>query len=377
MAVEIIEIHPEHGDLRKFVNFAIKLYEKNDYYVPSLVVDEINTLTPSKNPAFEFCEAKYFMAYRDGQPVGRIAAIINKVVNERTKENAVRFGFVDFIDDNEVVDALFDVVTKWGKEKGMNVILGPLGFTDMDPEGMLVDGYDQVGTMATIYNFPYYVKHIERLNMKEDAQWVEYKIQIPDDVPEKHQRIGEIVNQKYGIHSARCKSKKELVQKYGHEMFQLINEAYDELYCYSPLSPKQIDHYLKMYVPIVKLNDLSAIVDKDDNLVGVGLAMPSLSDALINGRGKLFPFGWYHLIKSLRGRNKTVDLLLIAVKPEYQNKGVNALIFNDMIRGFIKNGYTQAESNPELHMNQKVQSQWQYFDHVQHKKRKSFKKEII
>ena len=373
MAVEIRVIQPTPAQLKQFVHFGIDLYKGNEYYVPALVIDEIDTLNPAKNPAFDFCESRYFMAFRDGKPVGRIAAIINRQVNERFGQKTVRFGFVDFIDDDEVVDALFDAVKDWGRQKGLDTIVGPLGFTDMDNEGMLTDGFDQLGTMATIYNYPYYNTQMKRMGFEVDASWVEFKVMMPEGIPEKHQRICDIVRRKYGVRNVHFKSKKELVAKYGRALFELINKTYDQLYGYSPLTPKQIDHYIKMYVPIVRLENLSVIVDSDDRLVGLGLAMPSLSKALIKSRGRLFPTGWYHLLKALKAQNDIVDLLLVAVEPEYQSKGVNSLLFTDLIPSFIKQGYKCAETNPELETNQRVQSQWQYFDTTLHKRRCSYK----
>ncbi len=373
MAVEIRVIQPTPAQLKQFVHFGIDLYKGNEYYVPALVIDEIDTLNPAKNPAFDFCESRYFMAFRDGKPVGRIAAIINRQVNERSGKKTVRFGFVDFIDDDEVVDALFDAVKDWGRQKGLDTIVGPLGFTDMDNEGMLTDGFDQLGTMATIYNYPYYNTQMKRMGFEVDASWVEFKVMMPEGIPEKHQRICDIVRRKYGVRNVHFKSKKELVAKYGRALFELINKTYDQLYGYSPLTPKQIDHYIKMYVPIVRLENLSVIVDSDDRLVGLGLAMPSLSKALIKSRGRLFPTGWYHLLKALKAQNDIVDLLLVAVEPEYQSKGVNSLLFTDLIPSFIKQGYKCAETNPELETNQRVQSQWQYFDTTLHKRRCSYK----
>ena len=373
MAVEIRVIQPTPAQLKQFVHFGIDLYKGNEYYVPALVIDEIDTLNPAKNPAFDFCESRYFMAFRDGKPVGRIAAIINRQVNERSGKKTVRFGFVDFIDDDEVVDALFDAVKDWGRQKGLDTIVGPLGFTDMDNEGMLTDGFDQLGTMATIYNYPYYNTQMKRMGFEVDASWVEFKVMMPEGIPDKHQRICDIVRRKYGVRNVHFKSKKKLVAKYGRALFELINKTYDQLYGYSPLTPKQIDHYIKMYVPIVRLENLSVIVDSDDRLVGLGLAMPSLSKALIKSRGRLFPTGWYHLLKALKAQNDIVDLLLVAVEPEYQSKGVNSLLFTDLIPSFIKQGYKCAETNPELETNQRVQSQWQYFDTTLHKRRCSYK----
>ena len=377
MAIEIREIPPVKKELLKFVHYPIdNLYKNNKYYVPALVLDEVGTLTPEQNPAFDFCESVYYMAYKDGKPVGRIAGIINNAVNEKMGEKDLRFGFVDFIDDKEVSSKLFDAVEKWGKARGMKRMVGPLGFTDMDPEGLLVEGYDQVGTMATIYNYPYYVDHIEALGFKKDNDWVEFKIYVPNAIPEKHQRISDIISRKYELQTIKYTSAKKIVRDYGQTIFNLVNEAYMDLYGYSPLTPKQIDHYIKMYVPILRLENVSLIIDKNRELVGVGIALPSMSKALINGRGRMFPTGWLQYLKALKGRNNVVDLMLVAIKPEYQSKGVNALLFTDLIPYFIKNGYEYAESNPELEENQKVQSQWQYFRTEQHKRRRAYIKDI-
>lgn len=375
--VEIRQIQPTKNELLKFIHFPIDvLYKDNDCYVPDLVTDMLGTFSPKENPAFDFCEAAYFMAYRDGKPVGRIAAIINNVVNKRSGKQEGRFGFIDFIDDAEVVDALIDAATTWVKSKGMTCLTGPLGFTDMDPEGMLVEGFDQLSTQATIYNHPYYAKHMERLGFVKDADWIEFKITIPDGIPEKMSRIAQIVSTRYNIKNVHCTSRAQIKKEYGHAIFSLINEAYDTLFGYSPLSEKQIKHYISMYLPFLPLNDLSLVTKEDGELIGVGIAIPSLSKALIKGRGRLFPTGWYHLIKALKGKNDIVDLMLIAVKPEYQSKGVNSLIFCDLIPNFKANGYVYAESNPELESNDKVQKQWEYFDYVQHKRRRAFTKEI-
>ncbi len=376
MSIEIKQINPSPKELCKFVKFGIDLYKGNSYFVPPLVFDEVDTLNPDKNPAFEFCQAKYFMALRNGTPVGRIAGIINTKVNERTGEKSLRFGFVDFIDDAEVVDALFKAVEQWGREQGMTSIVGPMGFSDMDHEGMLTDGFEEMGTMATIYNHPYYPVHMERMGYAKEAGWVEFRIEIPREVPDKYARIAEIVRKKYNLRSLKFTSRKTLKEKYGQALFELINEAYDGLYGYSPLTPRQIDHYIDMYLGILRLDCLSVVVDSDDRLVGVGISLPSLSSALQKGRGRLFPTGWWHLIKALKWKNDVVDLMLVAVKPEYQNKGANAIIFNDMIPSFVKNGYKWAESNPELEDNASVQLQWQYFEYRQHRRRCAFKKSL-
>ncbi|MEE0907972.1 MAG: N-acetyltransferase [Muribaculaceae bacterium] len=375
MAIEIRKIDTK-GGLKKFVKWGIDLYKGNECFVPPLVMDDVNTLDPHNNPAFDFCESIYFMAYDDGKPVGRIAGIINNVVNEKTGKKTLRFGWVDFIDDPRVSEALFRAVEVWGRSKGMEEIVGPLGFSDMDPEGMLVEGFDQEGTMATIYNYPYYPKHLEAMGFEKEADWIEFRMTIPDGIPERYQRISDIIKRKYELSTPKYTSAKKLVKDYGQEIFQLINEAYSELYGYSPLTPRQINRYISMYIPVLRLDNISLIVDKDKKLIGVGIAMPSMSKALIKCRGRMFPFGWIHLLKALRGQNDVVDLLLVAVKPEYQSKGVNSLLFTDLIPCFIKNGYKFAESNPELELNQKVQSQWGYFETRQHKRRRAYRKPL-
>ena len=375
MAIEIRKIDTK-GGLKKFVKWGIDLYKGNECFVPPLVMDDVNTLDPHNNPAFDFCESIYFMAYDDGKPVGRIAGIINNVVNEKTGKKTLRFGWVDFIDDPRVSEALFRAVEVWGRSKGMEEIVGPLGFSDMDPEGMLVEGFDQEGTMATIYNYPYYPKHLEAMGFEKEADWVEFRMTVPDGIPERYQRISDIIKRKYELSTPKYTSAKKLVKDYGQEIFQLINEAYSELYGYSPLTPRHINRYISMYIPVLRLDNISLIVDKDKKLIGVGIAMPSMSKALIKCRGRMFPFGWIHLLKALRGQNDVVDLLLVAVKPEYQSKGVNSLLFTDLIPCFIKNGYKFAESNPELELNQKVQSQWGYFETRQHKRRRAFRKSL-
>ncbi|MFI3239409.1 MAG: N-acetyltransferase [Bacteroidales bacterium] len=376
MSIEIREISTRKGDLKRFIKFTNDLYKENDCYVPPLVMDEINLMTPSKNPAFDFCESIYFMAYRDGKAVGRIAGIINHQVNEKSGEKRVRFGMIDFIDDIEVSRALISAVEQWGKSKGLTEIVGPLGFCDMDKEGMLIEGYDELGTMATIYNYPYYPEHMEQMGFEKAADWHEFKIYIPEAVPEKHQRISDIVAKKFGLSVVKYTDSKKLVKDYGYAIFDLINEAYKDLFGYSTLTQRQIDDYIKQYLPILRLDGLVLIVDKEKTLIGVGITLPSMSRALQKSKGKLFPLGWYHMIKALRGKNTIIDLMLVAVKPEYQGKGVNAFLFSDLIPVYIKNGIEYGESNPELELNNKVQAQWQYFDTKMHKRRRAFKKSI-
>ncbi len=374
--VEIKELTPTKGNLRKFVNFQIDLYKDNAYYVPPLVLDEIDTLTPTKNPAFDFCESAYFAAYKEGRMVGRIAAIINRQVNEKENENNVRFGFVDFIDDKEVSKKLLDAVAEWGRKKGMENMVGPLSFTDLDKEGVLIYGYEELSTMATIYNYPYYIEHFEAYGMTVDSTWLEFVMDVPEGIPDKMNRIADIVKTRFGLRVEKFTSRKVVKEKYGHALFALINETYASLYGYSTLTQRQINAYIKMYLNLLDLDLVSFIVDSKDELVGVGVSMQSMSRALQKSRGKLFPFGWYHLLKGLKGKNDRVDLLLVGIKPEYQGKGVNALLFQDLIPQYIKRGFKWAESNPELADNDKVQGQWQYFAHRNHRKRVALKCKI-
>ena len=377
MAVEIKKVTTK-AELKKFIRFNYEFYKDNPYSVPDLYDDMLNTFSPQKNAAFEFCEADYFLALRDGKIVGRVAAIINRRANDTWNKHTVRFGWIDFIDDIEVSTALINTVKEWGRERGMTEIEGPLGFTDMDAEGMLIEGFDQLSTMATIYNYPYYPQHMERLGMKKSADWVEMKIYVPDHIPEKHQRISQIIARKYNLHIRKIKSKKEIRETgIAHDIFRLINDAYTPLFGYSRMTERQIDQYVKMYVPVLDLRMVSIVENEQNEIVAVGISMASLSRALQKAKGRLLPFGWFHLLKALMWkRPKVLDLLLAAVRPDYQGKGVNALLFTDLIPVYKELGFEYAESNPELEMNEKVQIQWQYFKTEQHKPRRCFKQPL-
>lgn len=374
--LEIKQIQPTRSALRDFTQFQIDLYRGNDYYVPPLVSDDIEALSPGKNPAFDFCEAAYFMAYRDGKPVGRIAAIINSQVNRSCDSKICRFGFMDFVDDMEVSRALFDAAEDWGRRKGMNKMVGPLGFTDMDREGLLVEGFEELSTMATNYNYPYYAGHVEAAGYAKESDWVEFLLQVPDKVPERYDRIATLVKEKLNLRIQKYTSRKKAKAEIGHKLFRLINEAYKDLYQYSQLTDRQIDYYVDYYLGLVNLDLLTFVMDKDDNLVGLGIALPSLSRGLQKAQGRLLPFGWYHLLKALKGKNDRVDLLLVAVHPDYQNRGVNALMFQDLLPHFIRLGFKYAETNPEMETNAKVQSQWEVFNPRQHRRRRSYAKDI-
>ena len=378
MSEIIIKTAESRSDMKKFIRFNYNMYKKNPYSVPDLYEDMLKTFSED-NGAMAYCEAKYFLAYQEGKLVGRVAGIINHKANETWKQNAVRFGWIDFVDDIEVSGALLKAVEDWGRENGMTEIHGPLGFSDMDAEGMLVEGFEERSTMATIYNFPYYPEHMVELGYEKEADWVEYLLKVPrvEGVPDRLSRMAEMVMQRYGLDIKKYTSHKKIAREYGQEIFRLINEAFKPLFGYTKMNQKQIDQYVKMYLPIMDLKLVSLVTESDGRLIAVGISMPSLAKALQKAKGKLFPFGWYHLMKALKWEHAdTLDLMLVAVKPEYQGKGVNAILFHDLLPIYISEGYEYVESNPELELNNKVQQQWIYFDKRQHKRRRCFRKSL-
>lgn len=363
--------------LKKFVYFNINLYKGCEQYVPPLIYDEFATLNKEKNPAFDHCEAEYFLAYKNDEIVGRIAAIINHKGNEIWKQKYARFSFVDFIDDAEVADKLFGTAESWARHKGMTHIHGPMGFTDLDHEGLLIEGYDRISTMLTSYSYPYYKTHIERLGYVKDQDWNEYLIPIPKKIPERFERVGQVVQKRFGLIVKHFNDKKEIT-KYARGVFELLNLAYKDLYGYVELSDRQIDYYVNMYIPMLRLEFFTVVLRQEDHkLVGFGIGLPSLAKALQKAKGKFLPAGWYHLFRALKGNdNKVLDLLLIGVHPDYQGKGVNALVFNEFIPAANKLGFEVAESNPELALNNRVQSMWDGMNAEQHKKRRAYIKEL-
>ena len=368
-------------DLKSFIECHYDLYEGNQYDAPNLYSDELNTLSKDKNAAFDFCEAEYFLALKEGKVVGRVAAIINNKANEKWDKKDVRFGWIDFIDDIEVSKALLKAVEDYGREKGMTSVVGPLGFTDMDPEGMLTWGFDQLGTMATIYNYDYYPKHMEKLGgWEKDNDYVEYRLDVPETAPEKYTKIAEMVEKRYNLH-ARKLTKKEIFEGgYGKKLFDLINVTYSHLYGFSELSERQIDQYVKMYFPLADLDLITVVEDgnKDNQLVGLAITIPSLTRALQKcHRGRLFPFGWWHLLRAIKfHKTEVVDLLLIGVLPEYRSKGANSLVFADLIPRYVKYGFKWGETHVEMETNESVQSQWGPLDPTMHKKRRCYRKAI-
>ena len=381
-AIEIRKVE-SRSDLRTFIEFHYDLYEGNEYDAPNLDTDEVNTLRKDKNAAFDFCEAEYFIAYKDGKVVGRVAAIINNRANEKWQRKAVRFGWIDFVDDIEVSKALFKAVEDYGRSMGMTEMIGPLGFTDMDPEGMLTAGFDQLGTQATIYNYPYYPEHMERLGgWEKDNDYVEYKLYVPDQIPEKYAKVAQMIQKRYNLHIKKLKKDEIFGENgYGQKIFEVINATFGHLYGYSTLSQRQIDQYVKMYLPMIDLSLVSLIEDwntPDHKLIGVGITLPSLTRALQKCRkGRLFPFGWIHILRALK-RHKTnvVDLLLVGILPEYRPKGANALLFYDLIPRYQKYGFEWGETHVEMETNEKVQGQWQYLERECHKRRRCYKKNI-
>ncbi|HLP05962.1 MAG TPA: hypothetical protein VK152_11090 [Paludibacter sp.] len=370
MPVTIQEVTSK-SDLKKFIWFGINLYKNCEFAAPPLLMDDLLNLTKGKNPALDFCEAAYFLAYKDNKIVGRIATIINPVANEKWNEKHARFGWVDFIDDYKVSKALFNTAVAWAKSKGMTAIHGPLGFTDFDHEGMLINGFDKPGTLATIYNYPYYPRHVEKFGFVKDIDWKEYLITVPEVFPDKYFRMAEIVKQKYNLTSKRFKSRKEVVDNYAMKIFRLLNLCYSHLYGFTPLNEKQINFYIKLYFSIFRLDTISIVVDEKDDVIAFGIAMPSFTKALQKAKGSLFPLGWFYMLRALY-KNDTVDLYLMAVHPDYQNKGVNSIMFADIMPSSAKNGYKFAESNPELETNTKMSLQWGSFEHVNHKKRRVY-----
>jgi hypothetical protein len=360
--------------LRQFVSFPYSLYRGNAYWVPPLRSDEFNSLKKEKNPAFEFCDAKYWLAVKNGTVVGRIAGIVNKKYNEKYRLNTVRFGWFDFIDDQEVSSALLHAVEAWARERGMKSIHGPLGFSDMDGEGTLIEGFEEVGTLGAIYNYPYYRRHIESAAYEKDADWVEYEATIHPGIPEKIARLAEIALQRNNLSILAVKTAKEILP-YAHEIFNVLNDAYRDLYGFVELSEKQIAMYVKQYFGFIRPEYVPVVLDAAGKVAAFGIAMPSLSAALRKCNGRLFPFGFLRVLWAMK-HNRNVDLYLTAVRPDMQNKGVNAILIHEMNKVFIKNKIEKVETNRELEGNVKVRSQWKFYETRQHKRRRCFKKEL-
>jgi GNAT superfamily N-acetyltransferase len=373
MTIQIKEVL-DLKDLKAFIHFPFTLYSNNPFWVPNLISDEYNTLRRDRNPAFEHCEAHYWLAYDDGRIVGRIAGILNHAHIDKWDQQYVRFGWLDFADDPAVPAALLKTVEDWAREKGMTAVHGPLGFTDMDREGMLVEGFDELGTLATMYNYPYYPQYLEECGYIKDTDWVEYEIVMPAEENETISRVAEVVLRRNKLHLLEPRNKKELLQ-YVDQLFDLLNEAYEHLYGVVPLTKKQVEAYTEQYFGFISPDFVPIVLDENNRMVAFGIVMPSLSHALQKSGGRLFPLGFIHLLRALN-KNDRADLYLVAVKSEYQGKAVNAILMDRMLKVFRQYGIQKVESNPELENNELVQAQWKFFDKRQHKRRRCYIKHL-
>ena len=374
MNVEIKKVE-KNSELRKFITFPEKLYKNHPLWVPALLSDELNTLKKTKNPAFEFCEADYFLAYRGKEIVGRVAAIINHKANKDWNEVTVRFGWIDFIDDYEVSKALIDTVVKWGKAKGATRIKGPLGFSDMDKEGLMVDGFDKIQSITCIYNYPYYVVHLEWLGFVKDIDWTQQILDVPELSPDTL-KYAEMVEKRYGFKIFKAKNNKELEDK-GNEIFNVLNDAWNgsSLYEFTRLSEAQIKSYVKQYLPMVNKDFICLVMNKEDKIIGFSICVPSLSYAMRKAKGRLFPFGFIHLLRALK-KNDLLEAYMIGTLPEYQGKGVAVLIFKHIHENAIKYGMKRMITNPQMETNRKVQSLWDNYEHEHYVRRRSYTKGI-
>lgn len=377
--IQVVEVTTSK-QRKAFVDFFYDLYRDSPYAVPYLYLAEKLTLKPGSNPAFEFCEAQCFLAYNDGKVVGRVAAIINHRANDYWKREMARFGWFDFVDDPKVSEALLLAVEKWGKGKGMTEIAGPFGFEDMDREGMLVDGFDELSSMYVNYNYPYYPKHMDRLGYRKDNDYVEYRIKVPEVTPEKFARTAKLIKTHYHLEERKFSHREMTKGGRARELFNILNITYGNLYGYSQLSTEQIDTITNNYIKLADLNLVTCVVDteKDDKMVGFGVSFPSFSEALRHTRnGHLLPFGWWHLLKVMKWhKTPTVDLLLIGVLPEYRVKGANAIIFNDLISWYRRYGFKYAVTGPQMETNKGVLSQWQYLESEEIRRHRIYVKDI-
>ncbi|PKO05422.1 MAG: hypothetical protein CVU41_12380 [Chloroflexi bacterium HGW-Chloroflexi-3] len=373
MTIKIEEVTTQK-QLGVFIKFPFSIYKGNPYWTPPLLMDEKNTLDWKKNPAFEVAQAHYWLVYKDEKIAGRIAGIYNPKSNEKWGQRNVRFGWVDFIDDREVSRTLFETVENWAHELGMSAVHGPLGFTDLDPEGMLIEGFDELSTLPLIYNHPYYPEHLAEMGYVKDTDWLEYEIQVPNPPQEKIAKAAEIILKRFNLHKLEIKKKKDLLN-YTRELFDLIDSEYSHLYGTVPLSDKQKQAYIDQYFGFVSPDLVPIILDENNKMVAFAIVMPSLSKALQKSQGKIFPFGWIHFLKALK-TNTLGDLYLIAVRSDYRGKGINAAIMYSVNVALNKHGITRVETNANLEDNINVQAQWKYFEHRQHKRRRCFIKHL-
>ncbi len=358
-------------DLKKFIDFPIKLYKDNKYYIPPFFGDELNLLNKKKNPAYDYCETKFFLAYKNNKIVGRICGLINHAYNEKKNLKQIRFNRFDVIDDLEVSKLLFEQVIAWAKERGLNEVIGPIGFNDLDKQGMLVEGFEEYSNTITLYNHPYYPKHLEELGFAKEVDWVEYQIFTPKDLGERVNRLSNLITKRYGYKVIKLKRKKD-IPPYVTKAFHIINEAFEHLYGVVPIRENQIELIVEQFVALLRTEFLYLVVDKNDELIGFGVLAPSLNRATKKSNGRLFPFGFIRVLRDLK-KSDVLDMYLIAVKPKYQNLGVNALILAEGIKSAIRNNVRLAETGPELENNSQVQALWKEFEYRQHRRRRCYK----
>ncbi|NVO01696.1 MAG: hypothetical protein HXX09_03260 [Bacteroidetes bacterium] len=373
MGIIIKEVFTK-SDLKKFINFQYELYKGNKFWCPPMKMDEMNTLSKDKNPSFDYCEARYWLAYKDDKIVGRIAGIINPKSNQRWEQKHIRFGWIEFINDVEVCQALLKTVEDWGKERGLNHIHGPLGFTDMDNEGMLVKGFDELSTMASIYNHEYFPELMEKAGYQKDADWIQYEFKIPSEPNEKVEKFANIAKERYGLRVLEVKKSKELLP-YAKKMFELLNRSFKDLYGFTELTEKQMNLYVKQYFGFIVPKYICLVVDKSDEVVGFGVSLPSLTKASQKCKGNLFPFGFMHLLKALKN-SEIIDMYLNGIAPEYQGKGVHAIYYDFLTKSYINNNVKLAITNPQLEENAKALNVWKHYDGRQHITRRCYLKEI-
>lgn len=374
MKVIVKEIESKR-DLKEFVVFPNKLYKGNPYYVPQLISADMDSLNPKKNHAFEFCEGKYWGAYDEkGKMVGRIAGIINHEYNRKMNTMYVRFGWMDFIDDVDVVNALFDTMEAWAKSRGAEYICGPLGFLEFDIAGVLVEGFDQLPTAYGKYNAPYYAGHLERRGYVKDVDWIEYRTTIPDKMPENVDVMAQRLAERYEVKALQFTRKKDLM-KYADQVFELMNHEYGALHGFSNLSPGQVEDLKNQFIPLLNLKYVVLIVDKNDKLISFSFCLPSLSKALQKANGHLFPFGFLHIKHALR-KNDVIDSLLVAVASEYRSKGITAIVFSTLAKRFIEDGYKAVESTRQLEENHSVRNLWNRYEYVIHKRARAYMKKV-
>lgn len=362
-------------ELKAFVHFPNVLYGKNPYYVPQIESMDLDTLTPGKNHAFEVCDAKFWLAYDEkGEIVGRVAGIVNRRYNEKKGKKTCRFGWIDFVDDKEVSKALMNTVELYACERGLDTMNGPMGFLTFDTAGVLVEGFDRLPTAYSKYNAPYYEQHLVDMGYVKDVDYVEYLIKVPEVIPERYARMAELVSIKNSLHQAPLLHHSD-IEPYLDGVFRCMNAAYSKLHGYSELSQGQLEDLKKQFLGNVSVDYVSIVLDEDEQVVGFGVGLPSLSKAMQKAKGSLFPFGFIHILKALK-QNDTLDLLLIAIDDKYKNKGVNAMIFDKFAQGITKNGIKYIESTRELEDNTSVQNLWRYLDHDLTKRARTYIKNL-